>query len=255
LNVYLGEEIVTSQTQELTVLEPTPTPTLPPPPTPLPTNTPTPTFTPTPNIVSFTVNAVEEGDVVIPVSSQDDIPTYEVAAGTLIRLAWRIENPVVEVRLTDSRNDYGARSAEDEFQVTITASTVFQLAVTGTPGRRIRINVQPVQPPPPPTNVNGINGENNDAPATVTWDYPGEAQSRILGFRVYRAQADDFNFSLVADRFELDNTMNEWTDPSLPSCDHVYYVVAVYEDITRTGDDRIQETDTSPTSWHTRPCE
>src|SRR5690606_12942010 len=123
LNVYMGEEIATSMTQELTVLEPTPTPTVPPPPTPLPTDTPTPTFTPTPNLVSFTVNAVEDGDVVVPVSSEDNIPTYQVVAGTLIRLAWRIENPVIEVRLTDSRNDYGTRSPEDEFQVMITQST------------------------------------------------------------------------------------------------------------------------------------
>src|SRR5690606_25896342 len=157
--------------------------------------TPTPTFTPTPNIVSFSVNAVEEGDSVVPVSSGDGIPTYQVLAGTLIRLAWRIENPVIEVRLTDSRNDYGARSPEDEFQVTITQSTVFQLVVSGTEGRRIRINVQAIPPPPPAFNVNGINGENNDMPATVTWDYPGEAQARILGFRIYRANVDNFNFS------------------------------------------------------------
>lgn len=255
LNVYLGEDIVASLTQELTVLEPTPTPTVPPPPTPLPTSTPTPTPTATPNIVSFTVNAVEAGDVVAPVSSDDNIPTYQVTAGTLIRLAWRIENPVTEVRLTDSSNDYGARSPEDEFQLTITSSTVFQLTVTGSVSRRIRINVLAVPAPPAPFNVNGINGENNDAPATVTWDYPGESQARLLGFRVYRANVDNFNFSLVADRFELDNTVKQWTDPSLPSCDRVYYVVGVYEDITRTGDDRIQETAISPTSWYTRPCE
>jgi hypothetical protein len=255
LNVYVGEEISVSQTQELNVLEPTPTATVPPPPTPLPTNTPTPTFTPTPNIVSFSVNAAEEGDVVVPVPSGDDIPTYQVSAGTLIRLAWRIENPVVEVRLTDSQNDYGTRSPEDEFQVTVTQSTIFQLNVIGTNGRRIRINVQPVEPPPPPFNVNGINGENNDSPATVTWDYPGEFQSRILGYRVYRANIDTFNFSLVADRFELDNTTKQWVDPTLPSCNRVYYVVAMYEDITRTGEDRFQETEISPTSWYTRPCE
>jgi hypothetical protein len=254
-NVYLGEDIVTSLTQELSVLEPTPTPTVPPPPTPLPTSTPTPTPTATPNIVSFTVNAVEDGKVVAPVSSDDNIPTYQVDAGTLIRLAWRIENPVTEVRLTDSSNDYGARSAEDEFQLTITQSTVFQLTVTGSVSKRIRINVLAVPPPPAPFNVNGVNGENNDSPATVTWDYAGESQGKILGFRVYRANVDDFNFSLVADRFELDNTMKQWTDPSLPSCDRVYYVVAVYQDITRTGDDQIQETAISPTSWYTRPCE
>jgi hypothetical protein len=103
--------------------------------------------------------------------------------------------------------------------------------------------------------VNGINGENDESSATVTWDYDGGSQSRILGFRVYRSNVDEFNFSLVADRFELDNTMQEWVDPSLPSCDRVYYVVAVYEDITRSGDDRIRETATSPTSWYTRPCE
>jgi hypothetical protein len=115
--------------------------------------------------------------------------------------------------------------------------------------------VQAIPPPPPPFNVNGINGADNDSPATVTWDYPGESQARILGFRVYRANIDNFNFSLVADRFELDNTIKEWVDPTLPSCNRVYYVVGVYEDITRTGDDRIQETAISPTSWYTRPCE
>ena len=254
LNVYLGEDIVASLTQELTVLEPTPTPTIPPTSTPLPTSTPTATPTATPNIVSFTVNAVEAGDVVAPVSSNDDIPTYQVTAGTLIRLAWRIENPVTEVRLTDSSNDYGARSPEDEFQLTITSSTVFQLTVTGSVSRRIRINVLAIPAPPAPFNVNGIDGADNDSPATVTWDYPGESQGSLLGFRVYRANIDNFNFSLVADRFELDNTVKQWTDPSLPSCNRVYYVVGVYEDITRTGDDRIQETAISPTSWYTRPC-
>jgi hypothetical protein len=183
------------------------------------------------------------------------VPTYQVEAGTLIRLAWRIENPVVEVRLTDSFNDYGARSPEDEFQVTVTQGTVFQLSATGAPGRRIRINVTAIEPPPPPFNVNGINSETDDQPATVTWDYPGESQGRILGFRVYRATIGDFNFSRVADRFELVNTEKSWPDPSTPSCDHVYYVVAVYEDITLSGDDRFRETAASDTSWNTRPCQ
>jgi hypothetical protein len=198
---------------------------------------------------------VEDGDVVSPIASGDDVPTYEVQAGTPIRLAWRIENPVVEVRLTDSQNDYGARSPEDEFQVTVTQSTVFQLSVTGTPGRRIRINVQAIEPPPPPQNVSGENGATDDEPATVTWTYPGESQSQILGFRVYRASIDNFAFSIAADRFELSNTADRWTDPTLPSCDRVYYVVAIYEDITRTGDDRFRETAASPTSWYTRECE
>jgi hypothetical protein len=242
-------------TQELTVLLPTPTPTPPPTLPPPPTSTPTPTPTATPNIVSFTVSAVEDGDIVAPVSSDDNIPTYQVDAGTLIALAWKIENAVNEVRLTDSSNDYGARSPEDQFQLTVTSSTVFQLTVTGSVSRRIRINVQAIPPPPPPFNVNGIDGENNDAPATVTWDYPGESQGRLLGFRVYRASVDNFNFSLVADRFELDNTMKQWVDPTTPSCGRVYYVVGVWQDITRTGDDQIQETAISPTSWYTRPCQ
>ncbi len=257
LNVYLGEDIVASETQELTVLEPTLTPTLTPVPTeppPPPSSTPTPTFTPTPNIVSFTVNAVNPADQVVPVPSEDNVPTYQVEAGTQIRLAWRIENPVVEVRLTDSTNDYGSRSPEDEFQVMVTQGTVFQLTATGAPGRRIRINVTAIEPPPPPFNVNGVDSLSNTQPVTVTWDYPGESQGRILGFRVYRAAVDNFNFSRVADRFELGNTSKFWVDASTPSCDRVYYVVGVWEDITLTGDDRIRETEVSPSSWYTRPC-
>ena len=233
------------------MLEPTATPTEPPLP---PTNTPTPSPTPTPNIVSFTVSAAEAGGEVIPVSSSDDIPTYQVEAGTAVKLGWRIENPVLEVRLTDSTNDYGVRSPEDEFQVTVTQSTVFQLVVTGTSGRRIRINVLPVTPPPPAFNVSGVDGVALDDPVKITWDYAGESQGSILGFRVYRASVDNFNFSRVADRFELDNTAKEWTDTSSPNCNRVYYVVAVYEDITRSGDDRIQETDSSNASWYTRVC-
>jgi hypothetical protein len=254
LNVYWNGQIVTSATQELTVLEPTPTPVPTETPVPPPTATATPTSTPTPNIVSFTVSAVNTGGEVIPISSPDDTPTYQVEAGTVIKLAWRIENPVTEVRLTDSTNDYGMRSAEDEFQVTVTQSTVFNLVVTGTSTRRIRIDVLPVEAPPPAFNVTGIDGVADDDPVTVTWDYPGESQGKILGFRVYRASIDNFNFSRVADRFELDNTAKQWTDASTPNCDRVYYVVAVYEDITLSGDDRIQETDSSDASWYTRVC-
>lgn len=99
------------------------------------------TPTPTPKIVFFTVNTVSEGDTIKAVPSEDDIPTYEVQALMPIRLAWRVENPVVEVRLTDSQNDYGVFSPEDEFQVTITQSAVFQLSVTGGLPKRLRINV------------------------------------------------------------------------------------------------------------------
>jgi hypothetical protein len=188
------------------------------------------------------------------VPSSDNIPTYQVNAGTLIALAWKIENPVTEVRLTDSSNDYGVRSPEDTFQLTVKTSTVFQLTVTGSVSKRIRINVQAVPPPPPPFNVNGIDGADKNSPATVTWDYPGDSQSRLLGFRVYRANVDNFNFTLVADRTELNNTIKQWQDPTTPSCGHVYYVVGVWQDITRNGDDQIQETAISPTSWYTKPC-
>src|SRR5690606_6040856 len=148
--------------------------------------------------------------------------------------------------------DYGTRSPEDEFQVVVTRSTIFQLAVTGAPGRRIRINVNPIQPPARPFNVSGIDGETLDDPATVTWDYPGEDQARIMGFKIYRANIDNFNFAPVADAFALDSTARSWSDTATPSCDHVYYVVAVYVDITRTGDDRIQETAASESTACTR---
>jgi hypothetical protein len=247
----------------LTVLEPTPTATVPPTDTPLPpppTDTPTPTPTPTPNVVSFSVTGAENPGDVAPVPSQDDVPTYQVLAGTQVRLTWRVENPLTEVRLTDSQNDYGQRSPEDEFQLQVNQSTIFRLVVRGggetpqTYERRIRVNVLPIPAPPPPFSVSGVDGPTEDDPATVTWAYPGESQSNILGFRVYRASIDNFNFARVADRFELDNTKTSWVDPVTPSCNWAYYVVAVYEDITRTGDDRIQETEASPTSWYTKPC-
>jgi hypothetical protein len=188
------------------------------------------------------------------------VPTYQVDAGTPIRLAWRVENPITEVRLTDSQNEYGVRSPEDEFQAVVTQSTIFRLQVRGAGDspqlieRRIRVNVLPIEPPPPPFNVNGEEGETLEDPSIVQWSYPGENQNDILGFRVYRADVDDFNFSRVANEFELINTAVSWEDPITPSCDRVYYVVAVYEDISRSGDDRIQETVSSPSSWYTRAC-
>src|SRR5690606_19763798 len=102
----------------------------PPPPPPPPTDTPTPT--PEPSIISFSVSDPNNAGAVIPVASQDNVPSYEVRAGTNVRFTWTIQNPISEVRLRDSVNDYGPRSPQDEFQTLVTQSTIFRLVVTGT---------------------------------------------------------------------------------------------------------------------------
>jgi hypothetical protein len=260
LNVYLNEQLITSQTQELTVLEPTATPVPTETPVPPPPPTPTPTATPAPNIAVFSVNAVNAASDVVPVASQDNVPTYDVRAGATVRFAWRVENLASDIKLVDSVNDYGSRSPEDEFQLQVTQSSLFRLVVlgTGTPAgrfeRTIRLNVLPITPPPSPFNVTGTDGADELTASIVRWTYPGESQSKILGFRVYRANVDTFDFVRVANYFELDSTKDSWIDPATPSCDRVYYVVAVYEDITRSGDDRIQESLPSIESWYTKLC-
>jgi hypothetical protein len=103
--------------------------------------------------------------------------------------------------------------------------------------------------------VTGTDGADALTASIVRWTYPGESQSRILGFRVYRANVDTFDFVRVANYFELDSTKDSWIDPATPSCDRVYYIVAVYEDITRSGDDRIQESLPSVESWYTKLCQ
>jgi hypothetical protein len=260
LNAYYEDQLITSATQELTVLEPTPTPEPPPTDTPLPPPTDTPTPTPAPQVVFFSISDPTNTGAVIPIGSENDVPVYEVRAGAIVRIAWNVINPVSQVRLRDLTTDYGTRFPQDEFQTQIFRGTDFRLDIIGaestTPDetRVIRIVVPPIQPPPPPQFVSGIDGIDEDSPSTVTWEYPGQHQSRILGFRIYRASIESFNFSIVANYFTLTPEMTEWIDPTIPSCDRVYYVVAVFEDITQLGDEQIRETAPSAESWYTKPC-
>ncbi len=260
INVYLGDKIVASATQELTVLLPTPTPTLTPtspPPPPPPTATPTLTPTPAPNVVSFAISAVNNpGDVVL-IPSPDE-PTYQVNAGTSIKFSWNVVNAQGSLKIIDNLNNvYTLNAAQGELALLATQTAEYTLVAapdTDQYNKRVRLVVIPLPVPPSPQNVSGVDGADETQPSTVTWDYPQDSQSSILGFRIYRAAIDTFNFTMVVDYTALDPAQRAWVDPITKSCNYAYYVVAVYRDITRPTNDQILETPPSPSSWYTKPC-
>ena len=125
----------------------------------------------------------------------------------------------------------------------------------GTVSRTIRIVLNAPITPDAPSNVSFVGGNSAEDPVIISWAYNPLQVDRIDGFRVYRAQAGTNDFVRIAGEADLDRDARTHTDEEPPLCSRVYYVVAVYQDLTRPGTDKTVETDASSTSFLTPPCQ
>ncbi|MBN2145897.1 MAG: hypothetical protein JW726_00860 [Anaerolineales bacterium] len=211
-----------SQTPTITIT-PTPTNTSP------PTLTPTPSTTPTapapPVIESFTAQPVDVTiDQVDLVSSSP--PTYEVGAGSDVRLSWNITNA-----LTATLSGIGevplVGSVDIENVLTDQSFILTTSNQAATRQSSINLDVVPIKPPPAPYNITGSFVTNPNPPhtATINWEY--NRPELIIGFRIYRGQGS--GYVVVADENDLNADARSWEDDDALTCS-TYYVVAVYID-------------------------
>lgn len=265
LKAFNGEASA-SGTVELKVIAPTATATLTPTPTQTPTLTPSATATvappptpsltpiPPPDITLFTLIPGDGADPrnIIRLASSPETATesFEVVAGTSVALTWRVEGADEVVLET-----IGERPANHTEQLGpfIETRITYQLTASMTGNEEeqqayVSVVLRP-NIPPPPTDLTGVYAP-PDA-NLLEWDYPIDREQDILGYRIYRAPVTDAgSFERVA---EIDDpTVKEWEDIVEPvACGQVYYVVAIYLNVVNN---RIQETEVSPTSWASPPC-
>ncbi len=228
---------------------------------------------PPPSIESFT--AEDRDDVVeIEVESANDdgndIIIYEVAYGTSVQIEWSVQHaPDIylyktvshfpEIALGRRRPDkpnYPTKPISKTTQYRLEASGVLSGVVES---RYIKFVIKSQGASPPPYDVTSSSSFTDSL--TLSWKYdltrgghdPNDTYFPI-GFRIYRAPAPYTDFSSVADTDALNENMREWTDDSDILCEHVYYVVAVYEEYVGDNTDAVV-TETHPSehykSW---PC-
>ncbi|MEM7530892.1 MAG: FHA domain-containing protein [Chloroflexota bacterium] len=197
-------------------------------------------------------STTQAADTVLAIQSTDNVATYQVVAGSQVRLTWTVAN--AESVTLDGYGDFGT---QDELVLTINTGGLFTLSAVqlGTiyDTATLRLEVPALDPPDAPTLIAGIYTD-AATPPTVRWEYAQEEQ--IIGFRVYRAPTTTFDFEVVAnENTGLANTTRSFTDPLTPSCGLVYYVTAVYLDITEAiEENQIKESQPSQESWFTSPC-
>ncbi len=256
LTAFNGE-LKSSQATEVKAIEPTPTPT----PTPIPTAPPPPTATPTPYPPPVIVYYKAEGnnpleDQVVFVETLDEggfpVYVYRVEGGSRMKLAWEVRNAESVVL-----QDFGPQALiEDGFLLpgSIIESGDYVLIAQNNGGANttkatIRVDITSPEPPPPPYNVAGVEdaaGGTN----TITWSYRFADRSKIVGFRIYRA---DFPPGSAFEPVQTlyDTNANNWVDSLAETCGKAYYVVALYVDYVT---DEEVETQASTTSWYSQPC-
>jgi len=220
-------------------------------PTPKPTDTPEPSATPlpTPQILSFEITSPPAPQVVKKSSTE-----YDVQVNTAVTFEWEADAAATggtELTLAGAVIGSGSTkgSAKD---ITITASGSYRLIGKNAEGKESSpaiINVTIVnQPPPnPPYNVMGTEDQPNDT-NTLTWSWdPDLARSPATGYRVYRADVGG-TFSPITEI--TDPNTKTYTDSGLGStCDKIYYVVAIYQDLQGNT----KESSVSTNSWYSSP--
>lgn len=234
------EDQIASATVELTVLEPTPVPTEPPPP---------PTPFPLPNVAYFKAESGADPPELDAVTFRGgDPPTYAVVVRSLVELSWEVQN-AVKVSL----EGFGDQPAKSSQIVTALESKTYHLIAENVEGAVTDafLKVELVQPEPPDAPF-GLQGREDANGITLSWSYPSQNLSDILGFRIYRATVPPGDNFVAVDTLELaDLDTFEWTDTSTPTCGKAYYLVARYYDAVY---DMERETSASPTSWFSKTC-
>jgi len=258
LTAFNGEDKKTSQTLQLTVLEPTETPEPTPTETPQPTATATATRFPTPVIRTFLLESTSTGtDEVSQVGQGDNSRTYEVLVGSRVRLRWVVENAsTVE---SSGTSDYQGGSEPLSSEVEFVAQTEGRYTLTAYDQNAtnatnvlatvvIELRSRDI---PPPSDVSGT--EHPSEPrVNLLWQFPSDDDTYLLGFRIYRADVSDNDFRLIASEADLGSSTLSWDDTSLEKvCDKVYYLTSVY---LNPSDNSVEETDSSSNSWYTEPC-
>jgi len=281
LSVTLDGETAASKSVELKVNEPTPTPEPTPtatPEPPPPTATATPTLVPNPAIVSFGVMRTD-GEPVTKEVDDDGNDIFFVPGGSEVSVSWEVQNATtVQLReLTSSGFDrlLTNRLAKDQIVLNALEDISYIMTAYNNPAdvdvtnpenvgkygsveRRMSLELEAAQQFDPPTNVqwsrggDGIDNEND--PVIVTWEYNPQQTNDILGFRIYKAAAGSSSFVRLVDESTLTNTSRSHTDEQKPLCDQAYFIVAVFQDLTKPGADKTVETDAGADSFITPPC-
>jgi len=245
LSAYNGDKVATAQ-GSLKVDEPTATPP------PSPTPPPTPTPIPDPLIEYFLPAEVptDTGNVV-PLGGGK----YQVVANTKVKFRWSTTN-ASKVSLSANGANLGDQPVVGEStSFLILQAAQYQLTAANSTGVQkssfVQLVIKPLPVPPSPTNVNGP--LNKITPVTITWDYDSNYLSRIIGFRVYRANAPFHSFVLASGSTPIGTTPPfSWVDPNA-TCGQAYYVTAVYQNYTDVGIVN-QETAPSTSRYYTWPC-
>jgi hypothetical protein len=261
LTAYNGD-LKTSATAALTVLDPTPTGTPPPTGTPVPTPTPTPTTYPAPIIQSFTASK-DAGDTtgevtqVYSTSLTTGTTLFQVTYGTHIILNWTTTNAQTVVL-----EGFGSQpsSGSSVSAIEVTAPVQYHLQASNpsplSPANAyVRIELKPKAAPPAPFGVSS--SAETTSSVTINWNYDGNYQGEIVGFRIYRAPQGSSDFVKVIAEYALtpggdtlSNASRTWTDTASPVCGQQYYVVGVYQDTFGNA----QETAVGVPTILTSPC-
>lgn len=284
LSVMLDGEAAASKSVELKVEPPTPTPeptpseTPLPPPTATPTHTATPTSVPDPMIISFAVTRTDNGSVTKQID-ENGVDTFFVPGGSEIVVSWEVQNATTvtlrEQLASGEERQLADRLAKDQIVIFAMQDMTYFMTAYNNPGkvdvnneslrnqfgratRTIVVELEAARQFDPPTNVQWSRGndgtDNENDPVIVTWEYNPQQANDILGFRLYKAQAGSSSFARLVDENQLKRDVRTWTDEQKPLCNQAYFLVAVYEDLTKPGSDKTVETDAGADSFITPPC-
>jgi hypothetical protein len=271
LTASRGGEARASRSVELKAIEPTETPEPPTPEPPPPTATPTATAVPAPQIISYDATSSQ---TIRREVGEDGIDVYLVDGGADVLIRWEVSDATF-VNLTERSNtgtrEFRNRLAKDEISIVASGELLLTIDAFNDPNgvaadnpsdtraygkvsRPLRIRLNPAESFDPPTNISFSGGNSETDPVNITWQYNPQQADRILGFRVYKAAAGSSDFVPIANEADLDKTARSFKDEAPPLCGRVYYVVAVYTDLTRPPSENPVETDAGDTSFLTPAC-
>lgn len=224
-----------SQSAEVRVLTPTPTTTPPPPP---------PTPLPAAIISSFVAEEKANAVTFVPGSNP---PTYQVVAGSDVKLNWETQN-AVKVTLVSSSGNQDVATTGSKTLLSVIANDDVQLQAFNGENKltsaNLKLQVIPPPPPPPPFDFTGVEGTNV---ITLSWKYDSNSKDQIEGFRIYSTSATN---TPLFDEGTLDENATSHVISVSPTCGNGYYVVAVYIDIISNNKKERPTTNT----WFSKTC-